>query len=115
MGLPIVCTLTEEELRERRRTVLEAVARAVQSITRMHDGYAYSFEPNSEVLTQLGRLVELERQCCRFLTFNIVENGRKPIRLEITGPPDALPVIEDLFGGPSGPEKDPDREPERGL
>ena len=100
MDLPIVCTLSEEELRERRRTLLDAVGRAVLGITRTPDGYAYSFEPNSEVLTQLGRLVDLERQCCRFLSFNIVENGQQPIRLEITGPPDALPVIEDLFGGP---------------
>ena len=63
------------------------------------DGYAYRFPANSDVLSQLSRLVDLERQCCRFLTFRIVvEAGEQSIRLEVTGPPEARPMIEDFFG-----------------
>jgi len=44
----------------------------------------------------------LERQCCPFLTFKIiVEAGNQAICLEITGPPDAEPVIADFFGSES--------------
>ena len=99
MDLPIVCTLTESELRERRQTVLDSIRDAAIDVTSIPEGYAYRFPARSEVLSQLGLLVDLERQCCRFLTFKIVvEGGDQPIRLEITGPPDAMPMIEDLFG-----------------
>ena len=99
MEPPIACTLTEAEMRERRRTILDAFRVAVLDVTPLPLGYAYRFEPTSEVLTQLVRLVDLERQCCPFLTFKIIiESGNQPIRLEITGPPEAEPIIADFFG-----------------
>jgi hypothetical protein len=99
MELPIICTLTEDELRERRRSVLDSLRRAALDITSIPGGYSYAFEASSELLSELSRLVDLERQCCRFLTFKmVVEPAGHPIRLEITGPPVAEPVIADLFG-----------------
>ena len=57
------------------------------------------FEPESEILAQLARLVDLERQCCEFLTFRIVVGAaREPFSLEITGPAEAKPMIADFFG-----------------
>jgi len=47
---------------------------------------------------ELARLVDLERQCCAFLTFRITVVAGKPICLEISGPPEAKPVIADFFG-----------------
>jgi hypothetical protein len=82
VDLPIICTLSEEELRERRRAVLNSMRQAVVN-----------------VLSQLTRLVDLERRCCKFLTFRIVvEPGEAPIRLEVTGPPNAKTVIKEFFG-----------------
>src|SRR5579872_80528 len=99
MDQPIVCTLTEAEMRERRQSILDAVRSAAISVTELPSGYAYHFAPTSEVLTQLARLVDLERQCCKFLTFKIiVESGGQPICLEITGTPEAKAVIADFFG-----------------
>ncbi len=43
------------------------------------------------------RMVELERQCCRFLNFDLTENA-KTIRLDVSGEPEALVIVEDLFG-----------------
>jgi len=63
-------------------------------------GYAYCFKRTSEILTQLATLIDLERQCCQFLTLKIVvELGETPIRLEVTGPQNAKPIIADFFGG----------------
>src|ERR1700737_4113505 len=99
MELPIACTLTEAEMRGRRNTILVFFRRAVLNVTPLPLGYAYLFEPTSEVLGHLSRLVDLERQCCPFLTFRIViEAGNQPICLEVTGPPDAEVVIADFFG-----------------
>jgi hypothetical protein len=100
MELPIVCTLTEAEIRERRRTVLEPMQGASIASEELPDGYAYLFPASSEILGQLSRVVEMESQCCRFLTFRlIVEAGNQPIRLEVIGGPQAKSVIADFFGG----------------
>jgi hypothetical protein len=99
LHLPIICTLPEAEMTERRRTVLDPIKDAVIESEELPDGYAYSFSASSEVLAQLSRLVEMERQCCRFLTFRIVvEAGNGPIRLEVVGTPEAKSVIADFFG-----------------
>jgi hypothetical protein len=65
MALPVACTLSNAELRERRAGILDAVRRAVLDITPLPDGYAYSFDATSEILPQLARLVDLERHAAR--------------------------------------------------
>lgn len=96
MELPVACTLTEAEMRERRQTILDFVRGSALDVTSLPLGYAYRFEPTSDVLTHLSRLVDLERQ---FLTFRIVvEAGNQPICLEVTGPPEAKAIIADFFG-----------------
>jgi hypothetical protein len=42
-------------------------------------------------------LCTLERQCCRFLNFAVRES-KKIVQLDVTGQPEALAIIEDLFG-----------------
>jgi hypothetical protein len=99
MDLLVACTLTDDEMRERRRTILDSVRGAVLDITPLPDGYAYRFEASSENLSQLARLVDLERQCCAFLTFRIiVEAGPQPLCLEIKGPAEAKAMISEFFG-----------------
>ena len=99
MEPPIACTLPDAEMRERRRTILDSFRGAVLNVASLPLGYAYRFEPTSETLVYLGRLVDLERCCCPFLTFRIViEPGNQPICLEITGPAEAKTLIADFFG-----------------
>jgi hypothetical protein len=99
MKIPIACTLTEAEVQARRRTILESIRRVVRSVRSLPLGYAYHFDPDSGVMAQLARLVDLERTCCSFLTFRImVDAGKQSICLEITGPPEAKAVIADFFG-----------------
>jgi hypothetical protein len=100
MDLPIACTLTEAELRDRRRTVLDSIRNEAVEVTSLSDGYAYHFKAASQTLQALSHLVDLERQCCPFLSFKIVvESNGAPIRLEVTGPPEAKPMIADFLGG----------------
>ncbi|CAN5705632.1 MAG: hypothetical protein H0T77_07225 [Pyrinomonadaceae bacterium] len=85
MSLPIACSLTDSELQERRRDVLEKARRA--DVRELENGYAYSFPAAGECLTELAQLINLERQCCPFLQFCItVEPDNGPIWLEMTGP-----------------------------
>src|SRR5262245_48263457 len=98
MDLPIACTLTEAEMRERRQAILDFLRRTQVNIRDLPNGYAYSFATTSEALMQVTQLVDLERQCCPFLSFKIlVGPGKTPIRLEITGPSEAKTLIDNFF------------------
>ena len=99
MDLPITCSLSEGELRERRRTILMSVQADIGDTIAIANGYRYEFEAKSDILARLAQLVSLEHECCRFLTFKIVvEAGDTPIRLEVTGPPESKDMIADLLG-----------------
>ncbi len=96
---PVACTLTEGELRERRQTILDLVRASALHAAPLALGVACYFRPAPEVLAQLARLVDLERQCCPFLTFRIVvAAGPQPFCLEVTGPPEAKAIVGDFFG-----------------
>lgn len=97
MDLPIACTLSTAELQERKATILASVRNAVIGRSRIPDGYRYEFANHSTTLKNVCRMVELERQCCRFLNFSLTEN-KETIQLDVSGQPQALAIIEDLFG-----------------
>ena len=98
MELPIVCSLSENELQQRRREILDTMRADATEMISLPNGYAFRFEPNGEILLRLARLVDLERQCCQFLSFRIVVEPRSPITLEVTGPSESLPLIREFFG-----------------
>lgn len=96
--LPIACLLTDSELQERRRDVLQKIRSAVTNIQEIDDGFRYQFQPDEKRLVELATLVEFEHQCCPFLTFRItVEPGVGPIWLELTGPVGTKEFLADLF------------------
>ena len=98
MDLPIICSLSEAELQERRRTILDSIGNSACGVVEIPNGYSFSFVPTSELLARLSNLVELERQCCQFLTFKIVVEPQQPIRLEVSGPPESKAMLADFFG-----------------
>ncbi|MGZ8842270.1 MAG: hypothetical protein ACXW18_01330 [Pyrinomonadaceae bacterium] len=96
--LPIACTLTTAELQERRRTNLERVKQAIVESRELEDGYALSFPSSTESLKELTSLVDLERQCCPFLTYRItVEANSGPLWLEVTGPDGTKDFLRNTF------------------
>ncbi|PYR98929.1 MAG: hypothetical protein DMG15_28625 [Acidobacteria bacterium] len=98
MDLPIACTLTETARRERRQTIMDSFRRIGVTVAELPDGYAYTFPATSEAFMQITQLVDMERECCPFLNFKIVvEAGKEPMRLEITGPNEAKSVIANFF------------------
>ncbi len=97
MDLPIICTLSEAELRERKDTILASIHDAVISKAVISGGYRYEFAKQAITLQNVQRMVQLEQQCCRFLSFEVTE-GEQTFWLNVTGPPGALDVIGDFFG-----------------
>jgi hypothetical protein len=98
MDLPIVCTLTPEQMRQRREALTASLRALEVSTAELPDGYAFTFAATSEAFMQIAQIVDMERECCPFLNFRIVVGaGREPVRLEITGPEEAKAVIADFF------------------
>ena len=86
-NLPIACTLGPAALEARREDLLGGLVRRAVERVELQNGYRVRFEPTNDALSAIAKVVEVERQCCRFLTFVLtIEPGDGPIWLEFTGP-----------------------------
>jgi hypothetical protein len=86
--LPIACTLGAAAVKARREDLLGSLVRRADERFDLPDGYRVRFAAADDILPAIAKIIELERQCCRFLTFHItLEPDGGPIWLESTGPP----------------------------
>ena len=98
-SLPIACTLSDADFRQRREELLKTVAAAVVKKRELTDGVAYCFSSEAEWITELAQLITVERECCSFIAFNLrIELGSGPIWLELTGPEGTKEFLTTLFG-----------------
>jgi hypothetical protein len=85
--LPVACTLGPAALKARREGLLASLVSQAEAHAEMPDGHTFRFTASGEMLALIGRAIEAERQCCRFLRFRLtVEPDEGPILLELTGP-----------------------------
>jgi hypothetical protein len=70
-SLPIACTLTDAELRDRDPKLTTLFDRATR-VRELPDGYAFAFPPADAGVRDLLDLVLAERACCAFLSFDLV-------------------------------------------
>lgn len=97
--LPLACSLTSLELRERRARVLELLRRHRREERSLPTGYRVRFDAAAEVLGELTTLVDAERRCCPFLRFQItVEPENGPVWLDLTGPEGTREFLETELG-----------------
>ena len=86
--IPIACTLSEAELRERRQTVFAVFRTHVVRTTERPDGYALTLTPTDEAIAAATAVMQLERRCCAFLRFTLtVDPGGDAVELALTGAP----------------------------
>ena len=86
VDLPVVCTLTPATIATRKANLLPGLVRRAESREDTADGIRVKLPPDA--LTAVLTTVDAERQCCRFLRFEItVEPGGGPIWLSLSGPP----------------------------
>ena len=98
MSLPVACSLTDSELQQRRREVLQKIRSAGSEVTEKEDGFVYRFPSDAMWIRELAILVELEHKCCPFLKFTItVEPGDGPISLEMSGPEGTRRFLAEVF------------------
>ncbi|MEM9013168.1 MAG: hypothetical protein AAGE18_18265 [Pseudomonadota bacterium] len=106
-GQPVACSLNDREFRERRSLVRETIAPRLVGTDRLEHGVILRFEPAADLRSMLRRFVDLERQCCGFLSFTILpEEPELPAdRLVVTGPEEASATL-DMFAKLGGRDAD---------
>ena len=96
--LPVACTLGPAALAARRQGLFSALMRRAEAHQELADGHRLIFPATSEALDLIWKTVELERQCCRFLRFQItIEPDGGPVSVELTGPPGTREFVAALF------------------
>ena len=85
--LPIACSLSPSALKARKEGLLGRVASAAQQTIQLERGYRFEFDPDEAALLLIARMIDAERQCCRFLQFDLtVPPDGARISLDVTGP-----------------------------
>jgi hypothetical protein len=107
--VPIACTLSGPELRERERTVLAELRAHTRRVSERPDGYALALATSDEALAAAAAVIRLERRCCPFLRFTLtVEPGDGVVELALTGGPGVRELLSTWLApgrdpAPSGP------------
>jgi hypothetical protein len=84
--LPIVCTLSPATVAVRRANLLPALVRRATSRDDAPDAMRFRF--SAEDLAAVMTTIDQERQCCRFLQFDVkIEPDGGPVWLALSGPP----------------------------
>ena len=97
--LPIACTLSPAALKARHDNLLDALLRRSTECSDLPNGLRLRFAPGGQILADVARAVDAERQCCRFLSFTItVDADGGPITLDLTGPPGTREFLSAMFG-----------------
>ena len=96
MDLPIACTLGPEELRARTGELSALAGRALRARERIPGGERLTFAGGEATERELDEVIAAEARCCAFLRMELRRSSNRLV-LEVTGPPEAGPIIAGLF------------------
>jgi hypothetical protein len=95
---PIMCSLTPELFEARRSALLPGLVQRAVSIEDRSDGVRLTFAADSGTLEIIAKVIDGERQCCRFLGFQLaIEPEEGPFRLDVTGPSGTQELLKGLL------------------
>jgi hypothetical protein len=105
--LPVACSLSAEELRERGQETL-ALFRQARRIRELADGYAFAFAGADAEAQALLRFVLAERACCPFWSFALMfPSPHQELWVTVRGNDEARALARELLVAPlTAPESD---------
>ncbi|MEO8288109.1 MAG: hypothetical protein ABI670_16905 [Chloroflexota bacterium] len=96
--LPIACSLSAHDLTDRMEEIDNQISSGVQATTELADGYEFTFPGSDDWAAKLLVFIKQERQCCRFLTFELAfAPDQGPITLRLRGPEGAKEFITTML------------------
>jgi MerR family copper efflux transcriptional regulator len=93
--LPIACSLSGPDLRDRLAEIREVGRAGLIDVRREGSRSVLRFRPSTEISGRLAHIVAAEAACCAFLALRIDE-APDAVRLTIEGPNGTEPVVDEL-------------------
>jgi|HubBroStandDraft_2_1064218.scaffolds.fasta_scaffold124176_1 hypothetical protein len=94
----VACRLTDAEFRKRKATLLAAFKAGVEVVEELDHGYAFRVPGDKHWLALAADLMAAERECCRFLTFNMTaEANLGAVTVRITGPEGTKEFLREML------------------
>jgi hypothetical protein len=98
---PIVCSLTERELAERREAVAPLIRTGFTDSRELDDGFALRFPGDDNTARDILSFILGERARCLFFTFELhFEHSGGPLWLSIRGPDGVKDMVRRMAGLP---------------
>ena len=95
--LPVIaCSLTADELPERRRRWRTLLEGALIEREQIPAGVRLELVARDGVEQELRELAALERECCAFASFEVSRYEHR-VRLDVTSSGDGIPAVRELF------------------
>jgi hypothetical protein len=99
-GIPVACTLSDAEKREREATLLAQFRSGLITAEELDDGYAFRVPGDNNWLALVADLIMAERECCPFLTFQLTAEPKMgPLTVRITGAEGTKEFLRSLLVG----------------
>jgi hypothetical protein len=87
MNEPVACSLGSGELNAKRTELLPALVERAATREMLSAGYRLTFTADADLIQLIARVIDAERQCCRFLQFQLtVPASGGQVTLDVTGP-----------------------------
>ena len=101
-NMPIACSLTTAEFRDREAKLLAQFRSAVVEVEELQEGYAFRLPRDGQWITLVADLIVAERECCPFLTFELAALPNKgPLIVRVIGPPGAKEFVKTVLWEPT--------------
>jgi len=96
--IPVACCLSDAELRAREATLLAQFKSALTATEELPDGYIFRLPGEKGLFAQVADLIIAERECCPFLTFQLIaEPTMGALTVRMTGPDGTKEFLRTLF------------------
>jgi MerR family transcriptional regulator, copper efflux regulator len=93
---PIACSLSGADLAARKAQAGSIARAALVERHPIEAGQRLRFAAGEGIEARLRDIVAAEAECCPFLSMQLDRDG-DALRLDVTGPAEALPIIAELF------------------
>ena len=82
----VACQLPDEAFKERKATIASTIVSKAILAEEIENGYQFSFSYSEQMLLELAEFINVERQCCPFINFQLVlSSNSNNIVLQLTG------------------------------
>ncbi len=95
---PVACSLSDAEFREREATLFAQFSSVVIATEELPNGYAFRVRGDSSSMAAVAELIAAERECCRFLAFELTaEPNMGPVIVRVTVPSGIRELLKTMF------------------